>query len=418
MKSLLLALMLFASSGLSQQKSADGSDAERKDLGTALAEAGSSPIEFMRALEGHLAKYPMTEHRAEIERAMVKSAIEAKDDARIARYGEKVLARENGDLQILDRVARALLASDSKENAEKALDYARRYQTGVQALRDKPAPGQVSAGKWQDELDRGIARALVLEARAAGNLGKAEEAATLAQRSYNSYPTAEGAREIGRWLARAGKGMEAVEHIADAFTIEDPKSTEIDRGKDRVRMGELYTKANGSEKGLGDIILQAYDRSNSLIAARVAKLRALDPNASAQKVLEFTVPGVSGDSLSLSSLRGKTVVLDFWATWCGPCRAQHPLYEKVQEKFKNQPDVVFLAIDTDEDRSLVAPFLAAQHWTSRVYFEAGLQHALEISSIPTTIVVDRNGQIASRIGFIPDRFVDMLIDRIQQTLKN
>ena len=102
----------------------------------------------------------MTDHRAEIERAMVKSAIDAKDDARIVLYGEKVLARETGDLQILDRVTRALLTSDSEGNAEKALGYARRYTTGVQDLRNKPAPGQVNAGKWQDELDRGVARGL------------------------------------------------------------------------------------------------------------------------------------------------------------------------------------------------------------------------------------------------------------------
>ena len=51
------------------------------------------------------------------------------------------------------------------------------------------------------------------------------------------------------------------------------------------------------------------------------------------------------------------MVLDFWATWCGPCRAQQPLYEQVKERFKANPNVAFLNINTDEDRTVVKPFL-------------------------------------------------------------
>ncbi len=64
----------------------------------------------------------------------------------------------------------------------------------------------------------------------------------------------------------------------------------------------------------------------------------------------------------MSSFMNKVIVLDFWATWCVPCRAQHPLYEEVKKHYKNRDDVVFLSLDTDEDHSLVAPFLAEQMW--------------------------------------------------------
>jgi thiol-disulfide isomerase/thioredoxin len=185
-------------------------------------------------------------------------------------------------------------------------------------------------------------------------------------------------------------------------------------------MGELYQKVNGTEKGLGDLILQAYDRTSALMSERIAKLKAADPNAKASKVTDFTLPGVKGDKLLLSSLRGKTVVMDFWATWCGPCRVQHPLYEKVRARFKDNPNVVFLAVATDEDRELVAPFLKDHKWTANtVFYEAGLSRALEISSIPTTIIVDKDGNISSRMaGFAPERFVDLLTERINATLKN
>jgi thiol-disulfide isomerase/thioredoxin len=112
------------------------------------------------------------------------------------------------------------------------------------------------------------------------------------------------------------------------------------------------------------------------------------------------------------------IVFDFWATWCGPCRAQHPLYEQVKLRFKNSQDVVFLSVNTDEDRELVAPFLKEHGWKVKPYFEDGLSRALQISSIPTTIIVDRRGEIFSRMnGYLPDRFVDMLTDRIRDALK-
>ena len=108
----------------------------------------------------------------ELERVLANAAIENKDDRRIILYGERVLAREQDDLQLLDRVTRALLTTDAKETSERALKYARRYEELVVDMRKKPADSGGGQAQWQDELDRGLARALALEARATGNLGK------------------------------------------------------------------------------------------------------------------------------------------------------------------------------------------------------------------------------------------------------
>jgi thiol-disulfide isomerase/thioredoxin len=394
-------------------------DPEQADLNRALADAGPSGVDFIRALENHLKKYPDSKQKVAIERAIVKAAIESKDDKRLIEYGERVLKTEPIDLQVLDKVTRALLMNDDRESANKALGYAIRYQLEIETIMKQPAPGRYSAAQWKEELAKGLARSLVYQSRANGNQGKYPDAIELAKKSWDTYPTAGAARELGRWLSKTGKNLPAVEAIADAFTIEDPASTEVDRGKDRIRMGELYQKANGSETGLGDLVLKSYDRTSAIMSERVAKLKAADPNLQASKVTEFTLAGVSGDKLPISSLRGKTVVLDFWATWCGPCRIQHPLYEQAAERFKSNPNVVFLAIATDEDHDIVAPFLKDHKWNNKVYFESGLSRSLEISSIPTTIILDKNGNIASRMnGFTPERFVDLLTERINETLKN
>ncbi len=155
----------------------------------------------------------------------MRAAIEARDDQRIIVYGERVLARQPDDLQILEQVTRALLAGGSKEAWERALKYARRYEELVRQMQKDNArtgcPGP-SAAQWRNETDRGMGRALCDEARASGNLGRPEEALALAQRAFETYPNADSARETAHWYERLGKPEEAARRLADAFTIPDP----------------------------------------------------------------------------------------------------------------------------------------------------------------------------------------------------
>ena len=399
-----------------QSAPAPAASQESEDLENALSEAGSSPFEYLRAIEKHLAKYPDSPRRAELERAAVRAAMEANDDARIVEYGERVLARQTDDLQILDRVTRSLLVSDSPENARRALAHAVRYEEVLRQMQHDGGRG-MSAAEWKDQTDRAIARALAYEARATGNLEHSEEALVLARRAFETFPSADAAREMARWCERLGKTEEAVRALADALTIPDPHTTDADRERDRGRLGEIYRRAKGSETGLGDLVLEAYDRNVALVHSRELQLRTGDPNAKLTDPMQFTLSGVGGDALKMPSLKGKVVVFDFWATWCGPCRQQHPLYEQVKARFRDNPAVVFLSIDTDEDRKLVKPFLAEVAWQGPVYFEDGLSRALRIVSIPTTVIAGASGRVVSRMnGFVPERFVDMLTERIRDAL--
>jgi thiol-disulfide isomerase/thioredoxin len=396
------------------------SPAEQASLTRALGEAGNSPVDFMRAVENHLKQYPNSPQRAELERAILKTAIDQNDDPRVIRFGESVLARDPDNVQVLEHVATALLRQGDQAFAERALERARHLEQVIQAAykNDKFEPGGGrEQAKRKDAFDHGQASVRLLEARAQGLIGHTEDAIQLAESSYSVLPSVEAAREAARWLTKAGQDQEALQYLADAFTIAGLRSADPDGAGDRARMSELYRKLHGSEAGLGDFILKAYDTTSSGMAARRAELRQFDLNALIKDPIQYTVSGVDGDRLKLSSLLGKVIVVDFWATWCAPCREQHPLYERVESKFKDSGEVVFLSVDTDEDHALVKPFLELVKWKQPVYFEDGLQSLLKVSSIPTTIVFGKRGEVVSRmVGFLPDRFVAMLTERIEEAL--
>jgi thiol-disulfide isomerase/thioredoxin len=393
---------------------------EQESLQRALGEAGYSSIEQVRAVEQHLKQFPDSPRRVELEHALLKSAVDLGDDERIIRYGKIVLTREPDNVPFLEAVSAALLRQGDPPGVQQALDHALHLEQLVQATyKDDtfPTHGGREVAKRKDDYDRRRARALILQARARGILGQGDTAIQLATSSYRVYPSVEGAREAARWLSAAGKDREAIQYLADAFTIAGLRSADPDGASDRARMSELFQKLSGSQQGLGDLILQAYDDTSSLLAARRAELRQYDPNNQLKDPMRFTVSGLDGESLTLSSLLGKVIILDFWATWCGPCRAQHALYEQAKTRFKERRDVVFLSIATDEDHSIVKPFLESQKWTQKVYFEDGLSALLQVSSIPTTIIFGQKGDIVSRmVGYLPDRFVDMLSDRINEAL--
>lgn len=393
---------------------------EERELGLALAEAGSSAVDFIRVVESHLAKYPKSPRRADLELALARAALETKDDRRIVLYGERVLARDKDDLELLERVAQALLLSEAAdpERSQRALEYARRLETGLKAALERPAPPGTALGRWREELDRALGRALMLQARATGQSGKPTEAAAMARKAFQAYPNSEAAREAARWLTAAGDPSGAVLSLAEAFSIADPRATPADRAALRARLGELYRKLKGTEAGLGDLLLEAYDRTTALQAERRLKLRQLDPNLQVTSPGDFTLSGLDGSKLALASLRGKVVVLDFWATWCGPCRVQHPLYDQVKRRFAGRSDVVFLSVNTDEEREGVGDFVEENGWGKKVYFEDGLASLLRVSSIPTTVLLGKQGEVVSRMnGFIPERFVDLLSQRIEEALK-
>lgn len=395
---------------------------EQTDLMKAVTEGQNSSLDMLRALEGFVAKYPNSVQKLQLYRSLTRAAMDVKDDARIVKYGVPVLEGLGGDTPaspddplFLDRVTRSLLALGGADHAQQAIKFSRAYEDLIDGM--EPATGKDAARK-QDDRERALARALSYQAQARSILGQTDDAARVAARAFATYPSEETARAWSEALLVLNRKQDAIARLAEAFSIPDQYALPAQRQQDRQRLGELYAQLHdGSQKGLGDLLLDAYDRMTTLVQTRLQRLAALDPNAVAKSPLEATISSLDGKKLNLATLKGKVLVMDFWATWCVPCRAQHPLYEEVKKKFGPRDDLVFLAIDADEDRTLVEPFLEEQMWDRNVYYEDGLGRMLSITSIPTTILFGKDGLVSSRMtGFAPPLFVDQLTERITAAL--
>jgi len=394
---------------------------EETDLSQRVQDANGSPVDIIRVLEAHLAKFPESPRRAELEATIYKYAIDLNDTPRIISYGEKVLVNDpNDQIEILDRTLHALLGTDDAESAKRALGLAKQYENAVEEKKARDPEGHMTAAQWANLADRAMARATVLEARALGNAGDAAAALAAAQKSWGINPAAESAQEMGRSLLKLGRNAEAIDWYADAATIDDSAFPWVARDNDRKIAGEQYVKLHGNDQGLGDIFLRAWDRSGEALREHTERYRKMDSNFGQTDAFLFKLPAPNGDTadgaaLDMSKLKGKTLVIDFWATWCIPCQAQHPMIESVRHKFAKSPDVVFLSLDSDDDHSLVVPFMKEQKWEQPVYLQGGLGGLMSVTALPTILIIDPTGRVFSRMtGVIPSTFEDVLSSRIQE----
>ena len=133
-----------------------------------------------------------------------------------------------------------------------------------------------------------------------------------------------------------------------------------------------------------------------------------------RKAADFELKSTEGEHVELSSLQGKVVVLDFWATWCGPCRHELPIVDQLRQEFGDR--VQFLGIN-DEDSGTVKGFLRKNGYGITVLMDSkrSVHRTYGVHSIPTLIVIDRDGVI--RQHFIGGRDAPALRQAIAAVLE-
>jgi peroxiredoxin len=109
---------------------------------------------------------------------------------------------------------------------------------------------------------------------------------------------------------------------------------------------------------------------------------------------DFTLKDLQGNSVTLSALRGKVVFLNFWATWCPPCREEMPAMQRLQEVF-GKKNFTILAVNVEDDMAAVKKFLSQRPLAFPVLLDpdAEAQDLYKVYRFPETFLIDRQGNV-------------------------
>lgn len=336
------------------------------------------------------------------------------------------------------RISLVLLWS-SRGNGEKVMEYYNQVKDGL-----SPGLGVAFAGNLVKNHHYEKALTILNDLMAAITTYATEKSSIYTYlQAYDYYAQA---------LFELGKKEEALKYARDAYDKSDKKNTQVNstyskvlNGLDRheealpimenlVRDGmatdeikNLYRKSyihNGGSSG-------TYDKQ---VASLVKELKEKMEKEAKEKLINepayhFSLTDMNGKTVSLQDLKGKVVILDFWATWCGPCINSMPAMQKLVNKYKNDPRIAFLFIDTGEKipdyEAAVKKFMDEKKYDFHVLFDVRdpitkkcpVATGYLITGIPTKLVLDGNGRLRYRVVGFSGGF-DATVEELTAMIEN
>ena len=207
--------------------------------------------------------------------------------------------------------------------------------------------------------------------------------------------------ELANAYEATGQNQEALKHYASSLIdyLHDPA---------RKPLESLFARVHGSIEGLNQYVLDhvTQPKTGGSVALSAPTALSLDEailkarGLSSGEAPEFNLKTLAGDSIRSADLKGKVVVLDFWATWCGPCIDELPQFQATVDRWANRSEVVFLAVSVDEDDDVVRRFMTKNEYDFPVARDGNVDDDFGVSAIPTIVLIGREGRIQYRhVGF-------------------
>ncbi len=136
------------------------------------------------------------------------------------------------------------------------------------------------------------------------------------------------------------------------------------------------------------------NRIAALIAAAALALPALAADPTGSPAPQFTLGAKSGQNISLAQFKGQVVMLNFWASWCGPCRQEMPLLESIYKKY-NRLGFTLIGVNVEPDSNAANEWLKQTPVSFPILYdkESKVSKMYDVAGMPSTVIIDRAGKV-------------------------
>jgi peroxiredoxin len=297
------------------------------------------------------------------------------------------------------------------------------YQEGVKLLRAQNYEGAIKAFKRANSLrEQKCGECYLLMARAEHGRGEQKRALENCDRSIatageNKMLLAAAHNLKGNLLLPALSEKDE-KRLAGAVAEFRQALAQAQVANYHFNLGRALLRSGQEAEGVAE--LKAYlELEDNGRMADLARAFIQDPRRARMNLApNFELRAASGERISLEQLRGKVVLLDFWGSWCGPCRESMPELRDLHKRFGKDPFVI-LSVSSDDDARQWSEFVTKNkmEWPQYLDSDASIQGLFEVDSFPTYVVIDSQGVIQLRISGWAPSFGANLDDQIKKSLK-
>jgi peroxiredoxin len=157
---------------------------------------------------------------------------------------------------------------------------------------------------------------------------------------------------------------------------------------------------------------------SALALALGAAVAQATPVAPSQKAPDFTLRTMDGKNLRLQELRGQVVLVNFWATWCGPCRQEMPHLNRLYDKYRSSGFVMLgVNIDDEPEKAIGLANKLGLHFPVLLDNDKKVSRLYDLSTMPSTVVIDRDGKVRYVHRGYRDGYEDNYDKQIRELVK-